>query len=242
MPPSRGQRTACACSPPALAAGSVRETGGVPVLIEGSRRVPRDAAQVVERPGHAVLPHHGLAGAEPPEGPVAGARDADDLSPVVDRGRGGEPSPRAAEAPARPGIFRRPERGLELQDLRRDAGRIDDSVLGPPHDLALVVDSGGVAVGAARRVEPGHHVVAPQKSAADVAGRRRPEKRRAGERLAERVDLVELGDADDVAVVVLHRPAHGAVGSAERAEIDCLSLAPERRVRAPGRPRGSPRP
>src|SRR5262249_52269971 len=68
----------------------VREPHHVAALVHRHRRVPRDAAEAAQVGRYAVLPHDRVGGGEPAYRVRADARDADDLTAVVDRrGRAG---------------------------------------------------------------------------------------------------------------------------------------------------------
>src|SRR5262249_37722006 len=103
----------------------------------------------------------------------------------------------------------------------------------PTNDLAAIVGRGGVAVGAAQRWQRGHLSVLPAETLAGMPVRRKcGEEDMAGRTgLAERIYVGSLRNTNDDAVVVLHRPGHGAVGSTKITEGSEVSVEPQRRFR-----------
>src|SRR5262249_35086049 len=126
-----------------------------------------------------------------------------------------------------------PDDRPELEDLRRDAGRIVHRVLRPSDRLAAVVGPGGEAVVAAERRQRLQDAVLPDEPEAREAGRRRAgEERRAAPVFSERVRSGRLADSGEPPGIVLDGPRDVAVVAAERAEIRRHAVSPQRRVPA----------
>ena len=112
--------------------------------------MPGDATEVADVRHLPPIPEHGMDRAEPSDRLVADAADADDLAAVVDRcRRSGRSSGGQWELPN--SIARAPHDRTELKDLRRDAARVVDGVLGPAHDPARVVGTRSETVRTAER-------------------------------------------------------------------------------------------
>src|SRR5262249_999499 len=101
-------------------------------------------------------------------------------------------------------------------------------VLGPTDGLAPVVRAGGEAVRAPERGQRRHDAVFPAEAETLVSDRCwGREEGGAAPALTQRVRLGRLRDAGDDAAVVLHRPEHTAVRTAERPEIGERAVPPE---------------
>src|SRR4030095_1526197 len=103
------------------------------------RRVPRDAAESAEKDRLSLVPHHRVLGAPTADPRAASTGDADDLALAVDGSRcAGAVIAQRRQLPHLI-LAGSPQRRAELVNLRRDARRVLDFVLGPADHLALTV-------------------------------------------------------------------------------------------------------
>src|SRR5262245_47353979 len=129
-------------------------------------------------------------------------------------------------------FFQVPDDSHELEDLRGLASlRVTNRSLRPPDHLPPIVGGRGKAVVPAQRGKLFHYsvFVIPHKPKTFFADNERSaEESRTAPTLAFWLRLVGLGDAHDNTPVVIHRPCHAAIRSAERAEGDQFSISPQR--------------
>src|SRR5580704_6458161 len=138
--------------------GGAGEADDVAALVDHHWRVPVERAVGVGELDHAtVVPQHGMSRADAADRESTGARDADDLTAVIEgrRRAGGIAGRRTGAVELQDRQFPQlavtwpPYHGSELQQLRGAAGRIVHAVLRPACGLTEVVGAGGEAVGAA---------------------------------------------------------------------------------------------
>src|SRR5512142_363485 len=103
------------------------------------------SAEVTDIGRNAILPEHGMSGADTSDGDAASTRDADNLAQIID-GRGGADGIAGQRRQFLHSAVRLPDDRPELQNLEcRIARRIMNTILRPANDLAAIVRPGGVA-------------------------------------------------------------------------------------------------
>src|SRR5262245_17816263 len=189
------------------------KTDYVALLIDGHRRVPKSNPKVTDVNHLAIIPEHRVLGGISPNRLVADARNAYDLSPVIDRGGG--PT----------GVARNqgelldfigcgtPDHRMELKDLPIYTAWVMNTVLGPSHHLTRVVGAGGKAVVAARQgMKSPHRALLPYepkagKSFSPGSGK----ESETAPSFPVRFGSIGLGNSCDDSPIVFHWPRHAAV-------------------------------
>src|SRR6266480_4254796 len=130
----------------------------IAVLIDCRRRVPPIGSKVADVSHPAVFPKHGVPGCMSSNGLVADARNAHDLTIVIDR-RGGSGSVAGDQREVVDLIWRSqsPHGWAKLEDLvawrvGTAARGVMNAILRPPDHLTQVVGSGGKAIISASKI------------------------------------------------------------------------------------------
>ena len=156
-----------------IVAGLTPEARDIAALVDRHRCVPRHAAEVPDVGDVSAIPQHRVRRGEASDRLIADARDADDLSAIVDRRRRARRVTRNQRELDDAIGDRLPFNGAKLQDLRRHTCRIVHGVLGPADDLALVVDASRESVRTAERRQLAHDASEPHEADALKSGRGR---------------------------------------------------------------------
>src|SRR5438067_5593097 len=158
----------------------------------------------------------------PSNGLVTDARNAHDLTIVIDRcGGSGSIAGDQREVLDLVRWSQSPHGWTKLEYLGAATVGVMNSILRPPHHLTQVVGSGGKAIISARKIGKSPHLVLfpnePEVDIADVV--RRPVESRATPALAEQLRVGSLGNTHDDSRGIFHVPCDTAVWSAECAEV-----------------------
>src|SRR5438552_2594631 len=202
--------------------GIAGEPDDIAVLIDRRRRVPPLSAKIADVSHPAVFPKHGVLGGMSSNGLVADARNAHDLTIVIDR-RGGSGSVAGDQREFVDLIWRSqsPHGWAKLEDLGAAARGVMNAILGPPDYLTEVVGSCSKTVVSTRKVGKSPHLVLfpnePEIDISDVV--RRTVESRAAPALAEQLRVGSLGNTHQDSRRIFHVPCDTAVWSAECAEV-----------------------
>src|SRR5438552_13204039 len=137
--------------------GIAGEPDDIAVLIDCRRRVPPLSSKVADVSHPAVFPKHGVLGRMSSNGLVADARNAHDLTIVIDRGGGaGSVAGDQREVVDLICWSQSPHGWAKLEDLvawigLAATGGVMNAILRPPHYLAQVIGSGSKAVISSRK-------------------------------------------------------------------------------------------
>ena len=155
-------------------------------------------------------------------GLVADARNAHDLTIVIDR-RGGSGSVAGDQREVVDLVWRSqsPHGWAKLEDLGAATRGVMNAILRPPDYLTQVIGSGGKAVISTRKIgKPPHLAPFPNEPEVDIADVvRRTVESRATPVLAERLRRESLGNTHDDSRGIFHVPRYTAVWSAEGVEV-----------------------
>src|SRR5439155_20776958 len=174
------------------------------------------------------FPKHSVLGRMSSNRLVADARNADGLTPVIDR-CGGSGSIAGDQREFLDLIVSgsSPDDRPKLEDLGRDASGVMAGILCPPDHLTAVVGSSGKAIISTQCGKSSHLALFPNKpkiNKADIVRSRI--KSRATPELSQRLRRSSLGNTDDDAPIIFYGPCDIAVWSAERAEIEYRTVSP----------------
>src|SRR5262249_25552736 len=136
----------------ARVAWQVREADDDTQVVDGCGRIPSHPAEVADIGGHAVLPEHGVSGAESPYRSIANPGDAYDLALLIDSSGCGTCIALEGRQLLYLTVLPSPNHRSELENLPwRNASWVMDRILCPANGLATIVDAGGIAVEATER-------------------------------------------------------------------------------------------
>ena len=156
------------------------------------------------------------------DGLVANARNAHDLTIVIDR-RGGSGSVAGDQREVVDLIWRpqSPHGWAKLEDLGAATGGVMNTILRPPDYLTQVIGSGGKTVISTRKIgQSSHLALLPNESEVDIADVvRRTVESRATPVLAEGLRRESLGNTHDDSRGIFHVPRDTTVWSAEGVEV-----------------------
>jgi hypothetical protein len=175
-------------------------------------------------------------------GLVADARNADDLTIVIDR-RGGSGGVAGDQREVVDLIWRAqtPHGWAKLEDLGRDAMLgVMNTILRPPDYLTQVVGSGGKTVVSTRKIRKSPHLALfPNEAKIDIARSERPTvEEETAPNLPQRLRRESLGNTHDDARGIFHVPCDTAVWSAKCVEVREQTASPQRSVPVPVRVSG----
>src|SRR5438105_9518826 len=156
------------------------------------------------------------------DGLVANARNAHDLTIVIDRRRGsGSVAGDQREVVDLIWRSQSPHGWAKLEDLGAATRGVMDAILRPPDYLTQVIGSGSETVVSASKIGQSPHLALfpnePEIDIADVV--RRTVESRATPALPEQLRVGSLGNTHDDSRGIFHIPCDTAVWSAECAEV-----------------------
>src|SRR5882762_7929980 len=140
-------------------------------LIDCRRRVPPLSSKVTDVGHPAVFPKHGMLGRMSSNRLVADARNAHDLTKIIDR-RGGAGSVAGDQRQVMDLVWwpESPHGWAKLEDLGRDACVVFNAILRPAHHLTQVISSRGKTVISTRKIGKSPHLAVFQnESKIDIA-------------------------------------------------------------------------
>src|SRR6266699_7157730 len=139
--------------------GVAGKSDDIAVLIDCRRRVPPLSSKVPKVSHSAVFPKHGMLGGVSSNGLVADARNAHDLTIVIDR-CGGSGSVAGDQREVVDLIWRSqsPHGWAKLEDLGAATVGVMNAILGPPDYLTQIVRSCGKAIISANKIGKSPHL------------------------------------------------------------------------------------
>src|SRR5438128_7890346 len=129
------------------------------MLIDGRWSIPPGSWEGAKISDLAVFPKHRVLGRMSSNGLVADARNAHDLTIVIDRGGGsGGVAGDQREVVDLICWSQSPHGWAKLEDLGAATGGVMNTILRPPHHLTQVIGSGGKAIISAREIGKSSHL------------------------------------------------------------------------------------